>query len=79
MVVQIVIPEPLSGSVPTSLWPTDRFPAYTHTLWKVSTQKSDVKKEKGKGSEDLRLITFLQACSVLYRPNIISLNGFLLL
>ena len=44
-----------------SLWPTDRFPAYTRTRGSFCNhlitplQKSDMKKEKGKGSEDLRL------------------------
>ena len=60
----------LPSSLP-SLWPTDRFPANTRTRGEVSVifnfnpppesfplsplQKSDMNKEKGKGSEDLRL------------------------
>ena len=44
-----------------SLWPTDRFPAYTRTRGEfliliARREKSDMKKEKGKVSEDLRLI-----------------------
>ena len=62
----------------SSLWPTDRFPAYTRIRGEVSVifnltalQKSDMKKEKGKGSEDLRLgsITHYHFAEILHQTN----------